>query len=421
MHNALAPAPARTIVEDEPLGAAPELGLHATLKGVMVGGYCIDREISKGHTNEVYLAVHPLLATRAAVKILSSSRADLVERFIVEARLAATLRHPHIVQVYDLVSLSDGRMCIVMEYLEGQTLEDFAGRTPMNPQRARAILLQVCSALAATHQRGVIHRDLKAQNILLVGHNARDYVKLLDFGLAKIETATSAITSPGLVVGTPHYMSPEQIRGDEVDRRTDIYSLGVLAYRLLTGRVPFDGTPTDVMLRHLQMEPPELTGVPTALKRIILRALAKVPADRFDSVVQFGRELHSCSLTDRPLTDQPYFTSQQTPGRVNVRFASEDAFRHVEWYEMSLGRLFVPGPPPLGREPVVLSVEVPGRARTEALATILGVFDDQAAKKHGIAPGFALKLAALPAPAPGNAQAATQTMRFVAAGSPNVP
>jgi serine/threonine protein kinase len=364
----------------------------------MVGGYRIESTLGRGGMSSVYLAVHPVLRTSAAVKVLHhdlSARSDLSQRFISEARAVAALRHPHIVQIFDFVTLPDGRLAIVMEFLDGVTLESHAGTAPMQPARARSILLQLCSALAMAHHRGIVHRDLKAQNVVMVNAGAQDYVKLLDFGLMKFEAQLeSGLTVPGMVLGTPHYMAPEQVRGEAVDRRTDVYALGVLAFRLLAGTVPFDGTPSQVMFHHLQTTPPPLTSVPADLREVVVKATAKRPEDRFQTMVEFARALRACELDPvRKAASKPLpFTARVEGTSVFLRFSSESAFLHIQQYDLSRGRLFIPGEAPRVPGLLRLIAEVPGREPTEAPATLLGIFDQRAAEKHGIPVGFAVTL-----------------------------
>jgi eukaryotic-like serine/threonine-protein kinase len=271
--------------------------------GVTVGEFRIGRPIAWGGMGVIYLAENPLLGTRAAAKVLReefAGEAAIVERFLEEASAASKIRHPNIVQIFDLVALPDGRPCIVMEYLEGETLERRAGRTPMRLERARPIILQICGALSATHARGIVHRDLKAENVLLVTREGRDdFVKLLDFGLAKsMVRATPSLTGgpslPGTLAGTPHSMSPEQVRGEPVDVRTDVYGLGVLSYRLLLGRFPFEGQSVEeVMYKHVNAQP-DLSMMPMPLAAVLGRALAKSPASRFPTMVEFAQALSDC-------------------------------------------------------------------------------------------------------------------------------
>jgi hypothetical protein len=392
-----------------PVTPLPDPDPHATrvfsrerkpldLRGSMVGGYQIEREIGRGSMGVVYLALHPLLGTRAAVKVLLTelaARTDLADRFVAEARATAALRHPHIVQIFDLVAMADGRMSIVMEYVEGDTLENRAGTAPMAPQRAKTILLQLCSARSAAHQSGIVHRDLKAQNVLLVGNSTRDYVKLLDFGLAKTEVGDSSLTSPGTVLGTPHYMAPEQVLGEVVDRRVDVYALGILAYRLLTGAVPFQGAAAEVMFSHVKSAPKEPLNVAPELRAIVMKALSKRREDRFSDMAELGRALqvwgqesNRTAVAQRP----PTFAARIDGTTITLRFASEEAFLHVDRYELSLGRIFIPGQPPTIPGLFTLIVEVPGRPACEVPATLLGIYDRTAAEKHGIPEGFALTL-----------------------------
>jgi eukaryotic-like serine/threonine-protein kinase len=282
-------------------------------RGATVGEYRIVRPIAWGGMGVIYLAEHPLLGTRAAAKVLReefAGDAAIVERFLEEASAASKIRHPNTVQIFDLVALPDGRPCILMEYLEGETLDRRAGRTPMRLQRARPIILQICSALAATHARGIVHRDLKAENVLLVTREGRDdFVKLLDFGLAKsvvrtLPTLSGGPSLPGTLAGTPHSMSPEQVRGEPVDVRTDVYGLGVLCYRLLLGRFPFEGQSVEeVMHKHVNA-PPDLAMMPAPLASVLGRALEKSPDRRYQTVVELAQALSDCG-SEEPVAPVP--------------------------------------------------------------------------------------------------------------------
>jgi serine/threonine-protein kinase len=281
-------------------------------RGAKVGEYRIVRPIAWGGMGVIYLAENALLGTRAAAKVLREEFAsdhNVVERFLEEASAASKIRHPNTVQIFDLVSLPDGRPCILMEYLEGETLERRAGRKPMPFARAKAILLQICSAVGETHARGIIHRDLKAENVLLVSREGRDdFVKLLDFGLAKSTLVTShvlaaGVSLPGTLAGTPYSMAPEQVRGEPVDARTDIYALGVLAYRLLLGRFPFEGQSVEeVMHKHVN-QAPDVSKLPGPLAAAISKALAKAREDRYSTVMGLAEALAPCSWDEVPSGD----------------------------------------------------------------------------------------------------------------------
>src|SRR5688572_27801910 len=218
--------------------------------------YRIDAFISGGGMGAVYRAQHVMLGKTVAVKVIKDELVtsdEVVLRFQREARAASNLDHPNIVNVYDLGQTSEGTLYIAMEFIDGPSLRDAIRQIgPFPPARAIDILRQVASALSAAHRRQIVHRDLKSHNLMLASDDRRrDVVKLVDFGIAKtFDEAATQLTAVGYMLGTPHYMSPEQAAGQEVDHRADIYSLGVILYEMLTGAVPFkDESLTSVLVK----------------------------------------------------------------------------------------------------------------------------------------------------------------------------
>jgi serine/threonine protein kinase len=231
----------------------------------MVGEYRIEQVIGQGGFGTVYRAIHPLIGKQAAIKVLAlrySADPAVVSRFVAEAKAVNQIRHRNIIDIFAFGQLDDGRHYYVMEYLDGEPFDVYLREHgPMPLPEALPILRAVARALDAAHAKGIAHRDLKPENIFL----ARDsegtrFPKLLDFGIAKLLAPEEDVrhkTGTGVPIGTPYYMSPEQCRGREVDHRTDIYSFGVLAYRVLTGAYPFDGDDyMDLMFKQVQQEPP---------------------------------------------------------------------------------------------------------------------------------------------------------------------
>jgi hypothetical protein len=258
----------------------------------LVGGrYELGPLMGRGGMGDVYRAIDTVLERPVAVKILrrASSEGDgSLIRFEREARAVAMLDHPGFVTVYDVVQDERGPS-IVMELIEGVSVErSLRDEGPFGPERAVTIARAVADAIAAAHRAGVVHRDLKPGNVMV---SAAGEVKVLDFGIARVKALTP-LTSDRVVQGTAEYISPEQARGEALDGRSDIYSLGIVLYEMLVGRPPFDADgPVAVMYKHLE-EPPSLPlGTDPALQRIILRCLAKDPADRFDHAEDLARAL----------------------------------------------------------------------------------------------------------------------------------
>jgi len=284
-----------------------------SLVGKVVGGrYRIIKVLGEGGMGRVYLAEQKMGTSvrKVAVKTLQAQYASdpqVVARFNRECGTVSELQHPNTIQFFDFGKFGEGddeQLYIAMEFVQGESLSDALQRGPMPPERAVSILGQVCGSLEEAHSRGIIHRDLKPDNVILTqraGH--ADFVKVLDFGIAKRSEAKDQaqeqkLTQQGMVLGTPPYMSPEQFTGKELDARSDIYSLGVMAYEMMTGRLPFEATtPWQWATQHLTAQPrpfeslPVGALVPPGTKIAVLRALSKEPTDRQRSVSQFYQEL----------------------------------------------------------------------------------------------------------------------------------
>ncbi len=274
------------------------------LLGVTIGDrYQLIKQIGQGSSGAIYLAEHVTLRRKVVVKVLHPelSRDDLaIERFRREATTVGDLDNDHIVEIYDFGRTKDGRLYLAMEYLEGQTLADLLKeKGQLSKDLAVDILIQIGEALIEAHAMGYVHRDLRPRNMFLAVRRKRaNFLKLLDFGLAKLveKEGEAASTSLGMTFGDPHYMSPEQARGEPVDRRADIYSMGCIAYELLTGKPPFHGGKVfDVLTRHVQETPAPLHEMapqtPAWLERAIMRCLAKKPEERYITVYRFVEAL----------------------------------------------------------------------------------------------------------------------------------
>jgi len=260
------------------------------MSGVALGPYQLIERIGRGGMGTVYRAYHPALDRLVAIKVLPEAFSDdseFAERFLQEARSVARLKHPNILQVFDF-DQSDGRSYLVMELVEGGRLSDRLGR-PMDLREVIRLLMPLAGALDYAHAHGIVHRDIKPSNILL---HVDGTPVLADFGLAKLASATRSITATGTVVGTPEYMSPEQSAGEPIGPPSDRYSMAIVAYEMLTGRVPFQAdTPAAVLLSHLNKAVPpavELRGELSGhIDAALQRALAKVPEERYTSAAAF--------------------------------------------------------------------------------------------------------------------------------------
>src|SRR5256714_1325836 len=271
----------------------------------LAGKYLIEQLIKRGGMGAVYRGKHVMMDKTVAIKVLRPSLAGddvVVARFSREAKAASRISHPHAVSVTDFGEAENGVVFLVMEYLDGRTLKEIIrSEGPMALDRVVEIVRQVAGALDAAHEQGVVHRDLKSDNLMLSQTNGSDWAKVLDFGIAKIQqphgTPDPDITAANLVVGTPQYMSPEQCaQSGPLDARSDIYSFGIILYEMLAGRVPFTGeSPTVIMMKQVQDPPPSVLearpDLPAAVAEVVMRALAKQPSDRFRSAGEFSAAL----------------------------------------------------------------------------------------------------------------------------------
>jgi serine/threonine protein kinase/TolA-binding protein len=290
------------------LAQAPQEQLELDVGSEIDGRYRIVELIGEGGMGKVYLAEHVEIGKRVALKVLHPSYSrmpDLVERFRREARAASKIGHPNIVDVTDSGATADGSVYFVMEYLEGVELGSIIEREgAIDVARALKIASQICRALAAAHREGIIHRDLKPENIFLITRGGEaDVVKVLDFGIAKTTEAEAArerrLTSPGMAMGTPEYMAPEQAAGRAADARTDIYSLGAILYEMVAGVAPYSGDNfMEILTKKATMDPPPPNSVrpelATHVSDLVMSAMSRSPETRPQTMEAFEYELNKC-------------------------------------------------------------------------------------------------------------------------------
>jgi hypothetical protein len=334
------------------------------LLGETLGRWRLARVIGEGGMGRVYLGVQPEIGGRVAIKVLSEACArnrELVERFFAEARAVNLIRHESIVGVLDLAVLDDGRPYIVMEYLAGPTLAALVKRGPLPLGTLAALAGEVLSALSAAHGAGVVHRDLKPDNVL-VTHGGR--AKVLDFGVAKLSPQAGLGDSPrtatGAVLGTPDYMAPEQVTGQAVDGRADQYAMGALLYECATGRRPFAGaTLFELMLAQVQRMPdPPSTfrlDLPPAFEAVIVRAMAKAPADRFASAEEMATALADATVG---LPAEAWAPVAGEPGSAGVRSPVATPSSRSGAPRPPSGRSPAPKTAPPGRRRAVIAAAV---------------------------------------------------------------
>jgi serine/threonine-protein kinase len=283
------------------------------LVGQIVGErYQVERRLGEGGMGEVYLARHLLMGRRCALKVMApslSTSPDALGRFNREATNASRISHPNVCAIYDFGLTADGLVYLAMELVEGATLAELATTAePMPVSRATALVSQAAAGLQAAHDLGIVHRDLKLDNIMVTAAE-RPTVKLVDFGIAKavegIGDASQRVTQSGFVVGTPEYMAPEQLAGDPLDGRADQYALALVFYRLVTGQLPFNAdSAQETLVQRLTAAPRPLAaacpeaGFPDGLQAVLDVALARQPRDRYATVTDFARALEAVQAGD---------------------------------------------------------------------------------------------------------------------------
>jgi serine/threonine-protein kinase len=389
-----------------------------------LGSFRLVERLGDGGMGAVYRAVHERLGRVVAIKLLHrdlTSDRGLVGRFFAEARAANTIRHEHVVEVYDFVEAGDD-VYFVMEYLRGKDLHDTIHRSSsassvgarravgLEPARAAHILEQIAAALHATHARNIVHRDLKPENVFLAERDGRrDFVKIFDFGVAKLDRGDGRATVQGAVLGTPEYMAPEQASGGAIDGRADLYSLGCIAYEMLTRRQIFGGgMQPEILMRQMSFTPPSVRTyapeVPAALDAAIMRALDKDPARRPQTALAFaqsvaralGRELETPaafrSMNSTPAGGARTLSSLRAPTGPMLTLTLTSQQRSARWRWLGLGvavaTLFTGAVVAAKRSASGASVAAPIVVRPTQLVTVqlqsipsgAEIFDERAAR-----------------------------------------
>ena len=298
--------------------------------GQQIGPYNVMESLGQGGMGVVYRAMHAKLEQLVAIKVLSpeyASNAEMRERFVREAKLQVQLSHPNVVNILNYLEDSQS-VYLVMEYVDGESLEDRLKREgPLAPSECCRIATEVLHALAFMHQRGIIHRDIKPSNIMLT---EEQHVKVTDFGIAK-GSGDKPLTRTGVQIGTVWYMSPEQIKGGEVNAASDVYALGITLYEMVTGQVPFQSdSEYEIMKSHVEEVPRDPVSINSQLSRglcdVILKALAKDPAQRYQSAEELRQALSAVSLKPRTEPEDPAIVSQPPEEEGSVQKVGGFAF-----------------------------------------------------------------------------------------------
>src|SRR5215472_16766091 len=295
-------------------------GTDPLLGGIFAGRYRFIEKIGQGGMGAVYKAIHTRMNRICAIKLLSADQAEgqnPVERFNREAQMASRIDNPHAVIIYDFGETEDGVLYLVMEYVDGESLgRVLLQEKTFTPARTCSIARQIAEALGAAHTLGIVHRDLKPDNVMLGSRGgAADFVKVLDFGIAKTVSHDAAedLTQTGFVLGTPAYMSPEQLSGEKLDARSDIYSLALIVYQMLSGKLPFEGENTQARLikRLIESPVPLSRNVPTInadFESAVMAGLARNRDDRPASAAAFANSLQTCIGSQAPIAGHTRLT-----------------------------------------------------------------------------------------------------------------
>lgn len=370
---------------------------------VLASQFRILKKLGQGGMGAVYLAEQLEMERKVVVKVLheevSAQNPIIIERFKREAKAVAQLNHPNIVQVFVFGHADNGQLYLAMEYIEGRDLGSELGHGVLAQPRALKILDQVCAALIEAHGAGIVHRDLKPENIMLAQrHGNPDYVKVLDFGIAKLHDSGDskpALTQQGSVFGTPRYMSPEQVRGQPVDARSDLYALGLILYEMVCGRHPFEAVTTiDYLMKHVNEPVPvpsvEFQDLEIAprIEALVLKCLEKDPAQRYQSAAELQRDVRLALRDFSEATrgyptggerELPKLATAATPRAPNPGAATKKGM--PAWVWALIGLLLVGGI--IG---LVLAIGPKSQGGKEPLALVGGDPDDRPTPQHPIDP-----------------------------------
>jgi eukaryotic-like serine/threonine-protein kinase len=317
---------------------------------IIDGRYKVETVLGEGGMGVVYRCVHTIIGKKLALKVLRADLArdtEVTERFLNEAKAASAIGNPHIIDISDFGQFADGAAYFVMEFLTGRALNGVGDDGQrMSMSRILNVARQLGEGLAAAHAAGIVHRDLKPDNIFLIERGAeKDFVKILDFGIAKVSTAEGKLTRAGAVFGTPHYMSPEQAAGTSVDARGDIYSVGIILYELVSGKVPFDADNfMGVLTQHMYKPPPVLRDstpnpelLPDGLEAIVMKCLAKRPEQRYQSMREFVADIDKVVAGLRPAAARERSEDLTEPGSYYDDVASSRPARQKKGPLLLLG------------------------------------------------------------------------------------
>ncbi|HSC89091.1 MAG TPA: serine/threonine-protein kinase [Polyangiaceae bacterium] len=355
-------------------GSASSLELY--LGATIDGRYLVEKVLGEGGMGVVYRCRHTIIDKLVAMKVLRADMArnqEVTERFLNEARSASSIGNPHIIDISDFGRLPDGATYFIMEYLDGQSLAALMKEHDALPEeRILKIAVQLAEGLAAAHDRGIVHRDLKPDNVFVVRRGMQaDFVKILDFGIAKVATTNSKLTQAGQVFGTPHYMSPEQAAGSPVDLRSDIYALGVMLYEMTSGQLPFDAENfMAILTQHMYRAPSPFATlnrlprpISVDLEAVIFKCLAKDPAERYQTMAELANDLHALRTGNRP--DAVRSAPEVTPPRSNKRYGLVAALVGVGaagalWWSANQRAVAI-GPDPIAPAPAAANAAPAGQ------------------------------------------------------------